>query len=128
MNIGASLSSASSLSPSSLQQLKAKQAWESRQAKKTETAPDPIALESAVTVSRSTTLPKAAPAESAIQQQQPRAAAATEVASDTAPTPWDSKVSEIQNIAQRAGFVGVSERDIRQAYTYGESLLADYRV
>jgi hypothetical protein len=35
---------------------------------------------------------------------------------------------DIRNVAEKAGFVGISERDIRRAYMMGESLLADYRV
>jgi hypothetical protein len=41
---------------------------------------------------------------------------------------WSSKVQEIQGIAEQAGFVGVTEQDIRRAYSQGTSLLADYRV
>lgn len=37
-------------------------------------------------------------------------------------------VREIQAIAEKVGFVGVTERDIRRAYMLGESLLTDYRV
>lgn len=35
---------------------------------------------------------------------------------------------EIKSIAERAGFIGVSNRDIQRAYALGESLLADYRA
>jgi hypothetical protein len=35
---------------------------------------------------------------------------------------------DIRSVAERAGFVGISERDIRRAYMMGESLLADYKV
>lgn len=41
---------------------------------------------------------------------------------------WSQTVEEVQSIAQRAGYIGVTEQDIRRAYTLGESLLADYRV
>lgn len=59
-----------------------------------------------------------------------------QTASGEIPTPsqssgngqWSQTVQEIQSIAQQAGYLGVTERDIRRAYTQGESLLADYRV
>jgi hypothetical protein len=35
---------------------------------------------------------------------------------------------DIRNVAEKAGFVGISERDIRRAYMMGESLLAYYKV
>lgn len=35
---------------------------------------------------------------------------------------------DIQQVASKAGFVGLTETDIRQAYLRGESLLTDYRV
>jgi hypothetical protein len=34
--------------------------------------------------------------------------------------------TEIQAIAERAGYVGVTQRDIQRAYARGESLLVDY--
>lgn len=37
-------------------------------------------------------------------------------------------IDDIRAVAERAGYVGLSERDIRRAYIMGESLLADYRV
>lgn len=41
---------------------------------------------------------------------------------------WRQTVSEVTHIAQKAGYVGLSEQDIQRAYVNGESLLADYRV
>jgi hypothetical protein len=43
---------------------------------------------------------------------------------------WEKGIpfQEIKNIAERAGYVGLSNRDIKEAYVRGESLLADYRV
>ncbi|MBY0404905.1 MAG: hypothetical protein K2X66_13475 [Cyanobacteria bacterium] len=43
---------------------------------------------------------------------------------------WEKGIpfQEIKNIAERAGYVGISNRDIKEAYVRGESLLADYRV
>ncbi|MCX5920702.1 MAG: hypothetical protein NTW61_05195 [Candidatus Melainabacteria bacterium] len=35
---------------------------------------------------------------------------------------------EIQDIAQKAGYVGVSQRDIDRAYRLNKSLLVDYRA
>lgn len=37
-------------------------------------------------------------------------------------------LSDVQAVARKAGYVGVSEQDIQKAYRLGESLLADYRV
>lgn len=94
----------------SLQMLKAQQAWEARRAAKTQT-------------------PTEAP-----QVIQPAPQLLDEAVPNTPSGPahlspqWNRTVQEIQTIAGRAGFVGLSEQDIRRAYTYGESLLADYRV
>ncbi len=41
---------------------------------------------------------------------------------------WQQTVLEVKSIAAKAGYIDVSEQDIRRAYTRGESLLADYRV
>lgn len=49
--------------------------------------------------------------------------------SNRAESPVDRlPVDDIRSVAERAGFVGISDRDIRRAYAMGESLLADYRV
>ncbi|MEB3246113.1 MAG: hypothetical protein VKJ06_09035 [Vampirovibrionales bacterium] len=37
-------------------------------------------------------------------------------------------LEDIQQVAARAGYVGVSSQDIQRAYTRGESLLVDYSV
>lgn len=93
----------------SLQMLKAQQAWEARRASK-------VQIETPATP----TLPKIEintpelPANNAPQQ--------------TVSPQWQRRVNDIQNIAKKAGFVDVSEQDIRRAYQFGESLLADYRV
>jgi hypothetical protein len=53
----------------------------------------------------------------------------TKSPSSRADSPLDRlPFEDIRNVAERAGFVGISERDIRRAYMMGESLLADYRV
>lgn len=94
---------------SSIQTLKAQQAWEARKASRA-------------------TMPTATPnvaAAAAPTIEVPRPAAPVE---NPAVQHWGQTVQEVQNIAQRAGFMGVTEQDIRRAYTYGESLLADYRV
>ncbi len=41
---------------------------------------------------------------------------------------WCQTVREVSEIANRAGYLGLSETDIQRAYVTGESLLADYRV
>jgi hypothetical protein len=91
----------------SMQMLKAQQAWEARRAMKSAEAPQ--------------TVPVTQPEQ---ELQRP--------ALPDGPMPgmpqWNRTVQEVQDIAQQAGFVGVTEQDIRRAYTYGESLLADYRV
>lgn len=91
----------------SLQMLKAQQAWEARRASK----PD----------ASSTQFPAAR-----IELETPQTSAP--IQSQPVSPQWQRKVNEIQNIATKAGFVGVTEQDIRRAYQQGESLLADYRV
>ncbi len=91
----------------SLQMLKAQQAWEARRASK----PNAPAIEF--------------PA-SRIEMETPEAPAAMQ--SQPLSPQWQRTVNDIQTIAAKAGFVGVTEQDIRRAYQQGESLLADYRV
>lgn len=98
----------------SLQMLKAQQAWEARRAEKTQSGK--------------------------IQTEKPANPAAPRIEINTSDLPtdsgiaqavspqWQRRVNEIQNIAAKAGFVDVTEQDIRRAYQFGESLLADYRV
>ncbi len=96
-------------STQSLQMLKAQQAWEARRASKTETKKP--AVQAAPSIEIAT--PELPLETNALQASSPQ---------------WQRKVQDIQNIANKAGFVGVTEQDIRQAYQFGESLLADYRV
>lgn len=91
----------------SLQMLKAQQAWEARRASK------PQSPTSEFPASR-------------IEMETPQAPPATQ--NQSISPQWQRKVNDIQNIAARAGFVGVTEQEIRRAYQQGESLLADYRV
>ncbi|WP_303672573.1 hypothetical protein [Vampirovibrio chlorellavorus] len=91
----------------SLQMLKAQQAWEARRASKPQTPASEF------------------PA-SRIELETPPAPAA--LPSQPISPQWQRTVNDIQNIAAKAGFVGVTEQDIRRAYQQGESLLADYRV
>jgi hypothetical protein len=95
-----------SSSTPSIQMLKAQQAWEARQAAKT-----------------SAPVEQQTPAPVQIETNRPEL-----TASSPATPQWKQTVQEIQNIAQRSGYVGITEQDIRKAYTYGDSLLADYRV
>jgi hypothetical protein len=55
---------------------------------------------------------------------------ATPSPATTAPMPsrLSRSIPEIQEIAYRAGFLGLTEQDIQRAYVRGESLLTDYRV
>ncbi|HEY9686476.1 MAG TPA: hypothetical protein V6C52_05835 [Coleofasciculaceae cyanobacterium] len=96
-----------SMGASSLQMLKAQQAWEARRATKTEPAKSqPVAA------------PKVEIETSSIPSAMPTGLA----------SPWENTVREVQDIASQAGFLDVTEQDIRRAYMRGESLLADYRV
>lgn len=92
----------------SLQMLKAQQAWEARRASKTQT-------------------PEQQAPTSTLEMESPSAPVSVPHSQSVSPQ-WQRKVNEIQNIAHKAGFVGVTEQDIRRAYQFGESLLADYRV
>jgi len=105
---------------SALQSLKAQQAWEARRAAKTQ----------APAVEQS---PIEAPAGPQSRPSQPVLENLSIDSSSTAPLAanspqWSRKVQDIQNVAAKAGFMGVSEQDIRRAYVQGDSLLADYRV
>ncbi|HEY9746828.1 MAG TPA: hypothetical protein V6C99_11495 [Oculatellaceae cyanobacterium] len=95
----------------SIQTLKAQQAWEARRLRQ---------------VSRQETQPESVPAPSAPIADR---VAETSVAAFTLPQAgWGETVREVQSIAERVGYIGVTEQDIRRAYTLGESLLADYKV
>lgn len=93
----------------SLQMLKAQQAWETRRAGKTQTETPAMQAAPSIEIAKPE-LPDAMPNAQVISPQ------------------WQRKVQEIQNIANKAGYVDVTEQDIRRAYSQGESLLADYRV
>lgn len=92
----------------SLQMLKAQQAWEARRTAKPE--PQKPAAQ-------------AAPAIEIAKPETPEIHGLP-----TASPQWQRKVNDIRTIAAKAGFIDVSEQDIRRAYQFGESLLADYRV
>lgn len=102
-----------SSSTSSIQMLKAQQAWEARRARQSNPQPTAESVPSA---------PQMAPKGLANSD-----VAVAEASSNLTGT-WGQTVREVQSIAQKAGFIGVTEQDIRRAYTMGESLLADYRV
>lgn len=104
------------------QTLKAQQAWEARRAR--ESAKPEV---------------QATPEQPTLQKQFPKVNEAGTIAANLSELsasglqgspqgPWQKTVQEVQSIAQRAGYVGVTEKDIHRAYTLGESLLADYRV
>ena len=99
-----------------IQTQKAQQAWEARRAARTTSQQAPASLP-AMEMSQPTA---AIPA--------PPVSAPTTAATAADSPQWNRKVQEIQNIAAKAGFLGVSEQDIRRAYSQGTSLLADYRV
>jgi len=105
---------------SALQSLKAQQAWEARRAAKAQ-AP---AVEQAPTET-----PHIAPKNSI--QPPVLENLSLDGTSGILPTntpQWSRKVQDIQTVAAKSGFVGISEQEIRRAYVQGESLLADYRV
>jgi hypothetical protein len=105
-------------SGASLQALKAQQAWEARKAVSKTTIDS--SAEAAVKVSN----PKGNQAQRpAAQIEDPIGAAQADPASRLG-----RAIPEIQEIARRAGFVGLSAQDIQRAYARGESLLSDYRV
>jgi hypothetical protein len=107
---------------SSLQTLKAQQAWEARRAAKAQ-APAieqqaPADIPATPTRGKGTSQPVLENL-SIDQSTAPLAAHSPQ---------WSRKVQDIQNVAAKAGFMGISEQDIRRAYVQGDSLLADYRV
>ena len=71
--------------------------------------------------------PQADTAASVTQLPQP---AVQDSAEERLPTMLNPKlaVQEIQDIASRAGYVGLSESAIQRAYQTGQSLLTDYRA
>lgn len=121
-----SMSTPISGNSASLQALKAQQAWEARKA----------ASKNRVESTQTETITQASAADS--QGNRSKLAGRT-----TPPTSTDNQVDdstldhnsrlaraipEIQAIAKKAGFVGVTAQDIQRAYAFGESLLTDYRV
>ena len=99
----------------SIHLLKAQQAWASRQATRPSAPP--------ANNSEPSTL---APILENARLEQANAADSLSAAS--VPSRLSRAIPEIQDIARRAGFLGVTEQDIQRAYTRGESLLTDYRV
>lgn len=106
---------------SAIQTLKAQQAWEARRATKAQ-AP---AIEAEQMTPAAPAGPKAPNMQPVLENISSDNSASTLPANSPQ---WSRKVQDIQNIASKAGFVGVSEQDIRRAYVQGDSLLADYRV
>lgn len=104
---------------SAIQTLKAQQAWEARRAAKTQA---PAAEQMAPIAPSAPKAPNTQPVLENLSLDNSSAALPS-----NSPQ-WSRKVQDIQNIATKAGFLGVSEQDIRRAYVQGDSLLADYRV
>ena len=116
------IGSQSTIGASAIQTLKAQQAWEARRAAKAQ---------------QTTTTEQQAPIEPPASRNGGNSTQpvlenlSIDQASGPLPTnspQWSRKVQDIQTIAAKAGFVDVSEQDIRRAYVQGDSLLADYRV
>ena len=93
---------------------KAQQAWEARRA----------AQKNAGTPHQAAEVQQTAPPSPRAVPEAPKAA---DIPAPSLPH-WEQTVREVQHIAHQAGYVGVNEQDIRRAYQYGESLLADYHV
>ena len=107
---------------SAIQTLKAQQAWEARRAAKAQAPQTPI-IEQNPTETQ-------APAQG-FGAQPVKEHIELDNLSNLLPTntpQWSRKVQDIQNIAEKSGFTGISEQDIRRAYVQGNSLLADYHV
>ena len=104
---------------SAIQTLKAQQAWEARRATKTQAPQTELITPEA---------PIAAPAPNTQPVLENLSIDNQSTALPANSPQWSRKVQDIQNIASKAGFLGVSEQDIRRAYVQGDSLLADYRV
>jgi hypothetical protein len=108
----------------SLQALKAQQAWEARRS----------SLPQAVSKISQPTADLAMASKVTLQSVQP--ASQTGAASTIKSQPATQKdkialpfnIEELQDIATRSGFVGVTAQDIQRAYASGTSLLTDYRV
>jgi hypothetical protein len=104
----------------SIHLLKAQQAWAARQAVRPAAIP---------TGNGAIPLPTPKPE---LPRESARIERADATPSPAATTPMPSRLSrsipEIQDIARRAGFLGLTEQDIQRAYVRGESLLTDYRV
>lgn len=60
--------------------------------------------------------------------QQPDVVTTSSNTSVTRPAGSGLAYQEIQSIAEKAGYVGVSQRDIDRAYRLNKSLLVDYRA
>jgi hypothetical protein len=107
----------------SLQALKAQQAWEARKAA-SKTRVESTATE---TASTQTTTPVGNQSKMAERTQAPSDSQVDDTALDHNAR-LARAIPEIQAIAKKAGFVGVTAQDIQRAYAFGESLLTDYRV
>lgn len=103
-----------------VQALKAQQAWEARRAAKSMQAAEP---------KHTPTTRQSAPAlQTGPLPEHHHPPTLPGLSQGPASPQWNQTVHEVQTIAARAGYVDVGETDIRRAYMYGESLLADYRV
>jgi hypothetical protein len=104
----------------SLQALKAQQAWEARKAASKNRIDNP-------TTEATANRPVGNQARMADRTQQ-----ASDTVTDDSLMDHSARLAraipEIQEIAKKAGFVGVTSQDIQRAYAFGESLLTDYRV
>lgn len=100
----------------SIQSLRAQKAWEARRAAKPVATPEPTVQDTPSSivdiqsVKPSSYSPVKSPSPSTNLQEQ------------------GLNIKEIQDIANRSGFVGVTEEAIQRAYTSGSSLLTDYRA
>ena len=108
----------------SIQLLKAQQAWEARRAN-TQTQSEPIEPDNTDIATASV------PQQSLITENNNTGFVIDRqslVSNPALSAQWTRKVQDIQQTAQKAGFVGISEQDIQHAFLSGQSLLADYKV
>jgi|GEM_PF-2576361 len=108
----------------SLQALKAQQAWEARKAASKNRIDNPT---TGTTVQGVANKPIGNQARMVDRTQQTSNTVIDDSSMDHSAR-LARAIPEIQEIAKKAGFVGVTSQDIQRAYAFGESLLTDYRV
>lgn len=106
-----------------LQAMKAQQALEARRANRSKAPEQAVPPDAKVELSQAAV--KNIPSNPVAAMT---SAAEPAAVNQTVSPQWRNKVQDIRQVAEKAGFVDISDQDIQRAYTRGESLLADYRV